>query len=268
MVLAERREAAADARRIESDLIAAGRDPDALEMELAAILAEEGEPAPEEAARLEEEAEHLDTERRELSEKRARMEKERELLQEQPGAAEIEGEIDALREEMEELKRRRDRLVLLAAVVREADNRYRREHAPDIVRRASAYFARITGGRYDALEIDPATERDLRVFSRERGDWTPAEPPLSRGTLDQVYLALRLALVDHIEGEGEPLPLLLDEVFLHWDGARAGEGYALLEEIAARRQVFLFTCRPEALPESIAGGTGTIRLAAPDGSGG
>ncbi|MBN1826567.1 MAG: AAA family ATPase [Candidatus Eisenbacteria bacterium] len=265
LALAERREAARDARRIEEDLSDAGHDPDALEMNLAAELAAGAVFTPEETVRLEAEADRIEDERHTAGKRLAETAAEKEHLSGEPGAGEIEGEREALREEEEELKRDRDRLALLAAIVRESDRRYRREHAPDIVKRASAYFARITGGRYDELELDSDGSDGLRLFSREKGEWVDAKPPLSRGTLDQIYLALRLALVDHIEGEGEPLPLLLDEVFLHWDGERAGRGFTLLEEIAARRQVFLFSCRPESLPESIAGGA--IRLAAP-GEGG
>jgi uncharacterized protein YhaN len=66
--------------------------------------------------------------------------------------------------------------------------------------------------------------------------------PLSRGTLDQLYLSLRLALVDHLESGGEPLPLFLDEVFAHWDEERTGRGLDILQRIAKTRQVFLFTC--------------------------
>jgi uncharacterized protein YhaN len=68
-------------------------------------------------------------------------------------------------------------------------------------------------------------------------------PPLSRGTLDQIHLCLRLGLLDHLDDGRERLPLVLDDALLRMDDQRRPEVYSLLGEISRRRQVFLLTCQ-------------------------
>jgi len=74
-------------------------------------------------------------------------------------------------------------------------------------------------------------------------------PPASRdrccvtehGTRDQLYLALRLAALEGLIARRGPLPLLLDDLFVHFDDARTDAGLRVLEQIAERTQVLLFT---------------------------
>ncbi|MCP3886332.1 MAG: hypothetical protein GY700_12825 [Propionibacteriaceae bacterium] len=66
--------------------------------------------------------------------------------------------------------------------------------------------------------------------------------PLSRGTLDQIHLAFRLAVIDHLDDGHETLPLLLDEALVNWDDTRLDEAAEILKHMAGHRQVFLFTC--------------------------
>ena len=72
----------------------------------------------------------------------------------------------------------------------------------------------------------------------------PLATPVSTGTLEQAYLSLRLAIVDHLDRSGERLPLFVDEVFVNWDGERRARGLEVLASIATQRQVFVFTCHP------------------------
>ncbi|HUF75832.1 MAG TPA: hypothetical protein VMM35_06120, partial [Longimicrobiales bacterium] len=133
---------------------------------------------------------------------------------------------------------------VLAKLLREADRRFREEHQPDLLRRASSYLHHLTGGRYERLVVD------------ERGDGgdlfqlvgpglpapVPLAAPVSTGTLEQAYLSLRLAIVDHLDQGGERLPLFVDEVFVNWDAERRSRGLDVLAGISAARQVFVFTC--------------------------
>jgi uncharacterized protein YhaN len=70
------------------------------------------------------------------------------------------------------------------------------------------------------------------------------EPPLSGGTLDQIFLSFRLAVMDHLDENHETLPLLLDEALINCDEARLQKSGEILKKTAERRQVFLFTCHP------------------------
>lgn len=193
-----------------------------------------------------------------------RLRKELEDLARLPRADDLAGEMAACREEAARLRRERDRLALLAAVVRLADQRFREEHRPDILRRAGEHLAAFTGGRYDDVDfadppVDEADRKRVREAQPEtpgnhgpvlvvRGggapDLRPVAPPLSQGTLHQIHLAMRLALADHLDDGQERLPVCLDETFVHWDGTRRSAGLAHLRDWARERQVLLFTCHP------------------------
>jgi len=102
----------------------------------------------------------------------------------------------------------------------------------------SRYTERITGGRYADLNVAD----DLQVTAsvpKAGGEVEPGEA-LSEGTIDQIYLAARLALLDMIYAQAGP-PLVLDDPFAAFDDERAAAAAELLGEIAKRRQVFVLT---------------------------
>ena len=162
----------------------------------------------------------------------------------------VDSEITSLREEEARLMRARDRKWVLARVLREADRRFREEHQPDLVRRASSYLSHLTGGRYERLIIDETDGDHLfHLVGPTLPAPVPLAPPVSTGTLEQAYLSLRLAIVDHLDQGGEKLPLFVDEIFVNWDGNRRARGLEVLAGIASTRQVFVFTCHPEVASE-------------------
>jgi len=91
---------------------------------------------------------------------------------------------------------------------------------------------------------------------RSTGSWKRSTPScrrpcasgvvhLSTGTREQVYFSLRLAIMDHLDSEGERLPVLVDEAFVNWDPSRRERLLGILDHLARTRQVFVFTCHPE-----------------------
>ncbi|GMR12235.1 MAG: hypothetical protein BMS9Abin29_0424 [Gemmatimonadota bacterium] len=167
-------------------------------------------------------------------------------LERQPTIDQVDGEGVALQEELDWLRRTRDRKVLLARILREADRVFREEHQPDVLRRAGDYLEHITGGRYVRLsggEADMGAE--FQLHGPDLAEPMTVDETTSTGTREQVYLALRLAIVDHLDRDQERLPLLLDEVFVNWDEARRTRGLDLVVEVARTRQVFLCTCHEE-----------------------
>lgn len=157
--------------------------------------------------------------------------------------------VAALEEELDGVRRERDRLALLGRVLAEAERLHRKDHQPDVLRRASEYLTAVTEGRYGRLDYPSGEESDLHVECADRGEALPVGPPLSRGTREQVYLCLRLGTLDYLDQGREGLPLLLDEALVHWDDERRARLYPVLAQIAERRQVVLFTCHPEVAEE-------------------
>lgn len=182
-------------------------------------------------------------------------------LERQPTIDQVDGEGVALQEELVWLRRSRDRTFIMARILREADRLFREEHQPDVIRRAGEYLERITGGRYDRLsggEADMGAE--FTLHGPELPDPVTVDETTSTATREQVYLALRLAIVDHLDRDQERLPLLLDEVFVNWDEARRNRGLDLVVEIARTRQVFLCTCHEAWAAELVTRGARLVRL--------
>ncbi len=109
-------------------------------------------------------------------------------------------------------------------------------------RRAGQYLSLATGGVYGRLAIDERTLR-TQVWAPSASDWKEAGD-LSQGMSDQLYLCLRLALLDVITEDRRP-PVFLDEPFAHLDAERRRAMLALLVAAAKDRQVVLFTCSPD-----------------------
>ncbi len=167
------------------------------------------------------------------------------LLREDPGSRQARAAdlVRAAEDDLAETQRERDRLALLDSIVTRAEHAFREQHQPDVLRRAGAYLERVTHGRWRKIAYSEGPGGGLFVTGGEQGDERLAIRPLSRGTLDQIFLCLRLGLLDHLDEGRERLPLVLDDALLRMDDARRAAVYELLSEISRRRQVFLLTCQ-------------------------
>jgi Uncharacterized conserved protein len=134
--------------------------------------------------------------------------------------------------------------------IQTAKDRYRNQKLPRILHDAALCFERITSGTYVSLEVDPS---EGFIAGRNDGRHFRAEQ-LSRGTTEQLYLSLRLALADQV-GPEEKLPIIIDDGLVNFDHVRAGKVFEILKETAAGRQIILFTCHEAFLrempPESV-----------------
>jgi uncharacterized protein YhaN len=113
------------------------------------------------------------------------------------------------------------------------------EQARPLVDAASRSFAALTGGAYTALEID-RDARDPKLWAVPAQGRPKATSELSDGTLDQIWMALRLAVIQSA-GRETPFPLILDDVFVHFDETRTTAALKLLGTIASDQQVIVFT---------------------------
>ncbi len=177
-----------------------------------------------------------------LREKRGNLKAELEQSRDQVSVGEPEGEIEALLEEQEAVRTKRDRLALLANILRKADRDFRDKHQPDVLKGAGKYLSGIAKKYKKLTTINDVEGRESLAVLDEKGTPLKVEFPLSGGTLDQIYLSFRLAVVDHLDGDQEHLPLLLDETLINWDDERMIQGAKILLEAARRRQIFFFTC--------------------------
>lgn len=123
-----------------------------------------------------------------------------------------------------------------------AKTRFERERQGPVIDRASRIFERVTGGRYRRLGV-PLGASQL-VLERADGYRISRLDTLSRGTREELYLAVRLAFIAESCGKGEPLPVLLDDVLVNADPERAARAAAVIGELAEQTQVVFCTCQP------------------------
>ena len=114
--------------------------------------------------------------------------------------------------------------------------------SPRVLDLASEYINRLTGG--DCYQLVPDSGSTEILAETRQATHAMRISQLSRGTRDQVALALRLALIQHRAVDGERCPLILDDVFITSDDDRAAAVADLLMEIANDgQQIIFFTCQ-------------------------
>lgn len=129
---------------------------------------------------------------------------------------------------------------LAIALYDEAKRKYEAERQPAVLRLASRYFRHMTDDRY-ARVVAPLGENRLEV-ERETGERLDTTA-LSRGTGEQLYLAMRLALTEVYGNEATPLPLVADDILVNFDDDRARATASLLDLYGAEgHQILAFTC--------------------------
>ena len=117
---------------------------------------------------------------------------------------------------------------------------YETDRQPETLAEASGYLNKMTHGRYQRIWT-PFGESSLSVDDAE-GKPVCVEN-LSRGTREQVFLSLRLALAAAYSRRGAALPLILDDVFVNFDAQRARDAAETVVQFAANgHQVLVFTC--------------------------
>jgi uncharacterized protein YhaN len=118
-----------------------------------------------------------------------------------------------------------------------------RDHQPPVLREASRWLARLTDGRYPSITT-AIDEARLEVHDADGAIWNPER--LSRGTREQVFLALRLALIRDLGRHDVSLPIVMDDALVNFDDSRARSAARVLVEFvaeqAAGRQMLVLTC--------------------------
>ncbi len=105
--------------------------------------------------------------------------------------------------------------------------------------RESAPFAQITGGKYTAIRL---AANDIYAVRADSSTETVLQQFMSDGTRDQLYLALRLATLQHCHERGaESLPLILDDGLVLFDDDRTAAMLEVLADVSSSMQVILFT---------------------------
>ncbi|MCA9095278.1 MAG: hypothetical protein KDA68_17445, partial [Planctomycetaceae bacterium] len=131
-------------------------------------------------------------------------------------------------------------LNLTEQVMARVRGNFERTCQPVTLADASRYLARLTGGRYRNIWT-PLGQRDPHVDDEQRQTWNVQQ--LSRGTREQLFLSIRLAIVQQLARQGINLPIVLDDVFVNFDEQRTLGAIDLLIDFTKNgQQLLFFTC--------------------------
>lgn len=152
----------------------------------------------------------------------------------------LTSDLRTMEDEYNSLCEEYDAISLAVDTLRAADSELQSRFSPQLGKLAAQYMSFMTGGRYSDVLIN----RDFSASAKTQDDAVARDSEyLSAGTLDLMYLAVRLAVCELAMPAGETCPLIIDDALVNLDEERLRQAMALLRELARSRQIILFTCR-------------------------
>jgi uncharacterized protein YhaN len=152
-------------------------------------------------------------------------------------AADRQAALAEIKETAEQYVRLRSAILLLQWVI----DRYRREKQAPMLKRAGELFAILTGGSFQTLQLEFDEDDNAELAGIRQNGRRVVVAGMSAGTVDQLYLALRIAAIEDYLDHAEPMPFIADDLFINFDDKRAAAGFRVLNELAKKTQVLFFT---------------------------
>ena len=128
------------------------------------------------------------------------------------------------------------------SLIRQAQGKFERERQPDVIRHAERFFLDVTDGAYQDV-YSPLGSSEINVRDAAGNIRTPQQ--LSRGTREQLFLALRFGLILELGQRSERLPVIVDEALVNFDPARGTRAAGSFIDLSETNQVLVFTCHPQ-----------------------
>ena len=148
----------------------------------------------------------------------------------------LKEEYDELEEQLQELEKRNSAINLTKEILTKAYINMKNNITPKFTQNLSYNISKISEGKYTKVGIND--DKGL-IVENEFGEYIPAEL-LSVGTIDQLYLSLRLSMIDDMSKE--KMPIMLDEAFAYYDDERLENILKFLNDNMNEHQVIIFTC--------------------------
>ena len=148
----------------------------------------------------------------------------------------VEEELEALKEEKQELELKRENIKRTLEYLEIAYNKMREQITPKFTEELSRAIDKISDGKYKKVRINTSGEI---IVETQNDEYINAEN-LSVGTIEQLYLSLRIAAIKEVTKEN--MPIILDEAFAYYDDNRLENILKYLAEEYKNKQVIIFTC--------------------------
>lgn len=150
--------------------------------------------------------------------------------------AEIEEKISNLKEQYQELLEYNESVELAKQEIEKAYEEIKQNITPKFTKQLSETIEQISNRKYKKVKFND--EKGI-IVELENGNYVSANR-LSIGTIDQLYLALRLSTIQEITEE--KMPIILDEAFAYFDEERLENILKYLSQNFSNRQIIIFTC--------------------------
>lgn len=154
--------------------------------------------------------------------------------------AEIEEEIDFYEDKINTFKNKIKIAEMAAERINKIADSIKGDFMPLLKKSISDNFYYLTGGKYSEVSFDE--NMNITVIEEDNKNRNIELESLSGGTLDQLYLSLRVGLSNILSGNQE-IPLIFDDSFVQYDTRRLKKSIEMLARESERRQVILFTCQ-------------------------
>lgn len=255
MLLETARKRREDINRLEHDLALERQGKTDLEKELADLKKRREEILPDSAYEGSDFGQTLQSRINALNLRHRNLEEEKDIkarrvgeLTERLSQARGEKQLDELRLELEMLQTQKQetgrdyvRHLLAKRMLEDTIKAWDRDSQPEIYRIASELLSDMTEGAWVKVETDGKGKIVVRSAVQVR-----REPRhLSLGTRQQLYLALRIALLMSAKDVGKAIPILADDILVNFDSNRRLGAARALAKLAETRQVIMFTCHEE-----------------------
>ncbi len=147
----------------------------------------------------------------------------------------LEEEYNSLNDELKEIEKKNNEINLAKELIDRAYEKMKRNISPKLVENLSNTMKKITNGKYENVNIN---DEDGLIVEMQDGDYKPADR-LSIGTIDQLYLSLRISMIEDLSKE--KMPIILDEAFAYYDDERLENILRYLTENYTDHQIIIFT---------------------------
>jgi uncharacterized protein YhaN len=157
-------------------------------------------------------------------------------------AAEIAQEMQSLLADLGSGVKLYSGLKVASVILSDAVEKYRQRSQGPVLTRASELFREMTLGSFDGL-LAETDDKGNSIIAGVRGSEKEMVKVggMSEGTADQLYMALRLASLEHHMESNGPLPFILDDILIRFDNERAASTLKILAKLSERTQVIYFT---------------------------
>lgn len=160
----------------------------------------------------------------------------KEILEKLENKSQIEEELENLRENLEGLIEYNETINIAKEGIEKAYLKMKEDITPKFSINLSNAIQNISSGKYKTVKVN---EEDGLIVETENGNYVPADV-LSIGTIDQLYLSLRISSINELTKEN--MPIILDETFAYFDNERLGKVLEFLNKEYKDRQILILTC--------------------------